>query len=249
MFRSLRSARSVFLAVFALVALPVALAAQTPAEILARFTKAVDPEGKAASIEGMRSTLTMEVAAAGLRASVTATQARPNLMTINVEIPGFGQMQQGFDGTTAWASDPSTGPRIMTGMEMTSFVDEADLRSLVRTMDLFSAVEPAGEVTVDGDRGLCLKLTWRSARETTECYSTTTGLIIESRSKQEAQGSVIDAVAHYQDYRLVNGLLIPHRVVQNMMGMQQVMTIVSLEFGPQPKALFELPPAIKALKP
>lgn len=244
----MRSLRLLTLAALAL-ALPLALVAQTPAEIHARYNKAIDPEGKAATIQGMKSTLNMEIAAAGMRASITAMQARPNLMVLNIDIPGLGQMRQGYDGTTAWSSDPMAGPRLLTGMEMTAFVDEADMKGLLRTMELFSAVELAGETLVEGDRALCLKLTWKSGRETTECYSTTTGLITESRSKQEAQGSVIDAVAHYQDYRMVNGLMVPHRVVQNMMGMQQVMTLVSVEFGPQAASLFELPPEIKALKP
>jgi hypothetical protein len=209
----------------------------------------VDPEGKAATIQGMKSTLTMEIAAAGISGKVIAHQARPNLMVLDVEIPQIGKMRQGYDGTTAWASDPMAGPRLLTGAEMTAFVDESDMRGLLRTMDLFAAVEPAGEATVDGDRALCLKLTWKSGRETTECYSTTTGLVTESRSKQEAQGSIIDAVTHYQDYRLVSGFMMPHKVVQSMMGMQQVMTLVSVEFGPQPAAMFELPPEIKALKP
>ncbi len=242
------SVRSLTLSALA-AALPLALVAQTPAEIHARYNRAVDPEGKAASIQGMKTTLTMEIAAAGIRASITSVQARPALMVLNIDIPQLGVMRQGYDGTTAWASDPMQGPRIMTGSEATAFVDESDMRGLLRTMELFSAVDPAGEVTVDGDRALCLKLTWKSGRETTECYSTTTGLITESRAKQEAQGSVIDAVTHYQDYRLVSGFMMPHRVVQNMMGMQQVMTLVSVEFGPQPASVFELPPEIKALKP
>lgn len=248
MLRSLRPLRSTFLLVAAFCA-PLALTAQAPAEIFARFNQAVDPEGKAASVEGMRSTLTMEIAAAGVTASITALHARPNLMALNIELTGIGQMRRGFDGTTAWASDQMQGPRLMTGAEAILAQDEADMRSIVRTMDLFSAVDPAGEAIVAGDSATCLKLTWKSGRVTTECYSVASGLLVEERQTTEAQGSVIDAVTHYSDYRMEQGLLMPHRMVSNAMGMQQVMTLVSVEFAPLPATLFELPPEIKALKP
>lgn len=237
------------LALIAAAALPLALGAQTPQEIFDRYNKAIDPESKIKTVEGMKSTLTMEVAAAGMRANVTSHQARPNRMVLNIEIPAIGVMKQGFDGTTVWASDPMNGPRLITGAEATAFMDESNLDAMIRSMELFASVEPAGDADVNGDAGTCLKLTWKSGRITTECYSTTSGLIIESRSTQEAQGTVINAVAHYSDYRLVGGFLIPHRVVQSMMGMQQVMTVTSIEFAPQPASVFELPAEIKALKP
>ena len=245
MLRSIRPA----LLLTALLISPLALVAQTPAEILARYTRTIDPEGKAATIQGMRATLKMEIPAAGMSADITALQSRPNLMLLNIEIPGLGQMRQGFDGTTAWAADPMQGPRLMTGAEATAFIDEADMKAMVRTMDLFTSVEPAGETAVDGDTATCLKLTWKSGRVTTECYAATTGLLVESRAKQESQAGEIDAVVRHLDYRMVGGILVAHRVVQSAMGMQQIMTLVNVEYTPQAATLFELPPEIKALKP
>lgn len=233
----------------ALLVSPHVLVAQTPAEILARYTRAVDPEGKIATVQGMKLTLKMEIPAAGMSADIVALQARPNLMVLNIDIPGLGQMRQGYDGSTAWAADPMQGPRLMSGAEATAFIDEADMRSMVRTMGLFSSVEPAGETEVDGVKAACLKLTWASGRVTTECYSSATGLIVESRSKQESQQGEIDAVSRPSDYRMAGGFLVAHRVVQSAMGMQQIMTLVTVEYAPLAPTLFELPPEIKALKP
>jgi len=245
MLRSLRPA----LLFAALLVTPLSLVAQSPTEIFARYTRAVDPQGRAASIQGMKLTMKMEIPAAGMTADIVALQARPNLMVLNIEIPGLGQMRQGYDGTTAWAADPMGGPRLMTGAEATAFIDEADMKSLVRTMDLFANVESAGETEVNGDKATCLKLTWKSGRVTTECYSNSTGLITETRTKQESPQGEVDALAHPSDYRMAGGFLLAHRVVQSAMGMQQIMTLVTIEYAPQATTLFELPPEIKALKP
>ncbi len=244
-----RSLRPTLLAAALLALGAPALAAQTPTEILARYNKVIDPQGRVASISGMRSTISMEIPAAGMSASIVAVQARPNQMTMTIEIPGLGQMRQGYDGTTAWSSDPMQGPRLLSGAEASAIVDGANMNAMVRTPDLFTLVEAAGDVDVEGDKASCLKLTWKSGRVTTECFSTTTGFLIESRSKQQSQMGEIEAVSRMSDYRAIDGIMVPHKLSQSAMGMQQLMTTTSVTFGPQDPKLFELPPEIKALRP
>jgi hypothetical protein len=244
-----RTVRSPLLATFLLALVAAPLASQTPAEILARYRQAIDPQGKIATIEGMKSTITMEVPAAGMSATISAWQRRPNHMVMTLELPGLGQMRQGYDGTTAWATDPMQGPRLVTGPEAAALIDGADFNSMARSPDQFTAMEAAGEADVDGDKAVCLKLTWKSSRETTECFSTTSGLLVETRAKSVTQMGEIEAISRISDYRNVGGIMVPHKITQSAMGMQQIMTTTSIEFGPQPAALFELPPEIKALKP
>lgn len=244
-----RSLRPTMLAAVLLAMGAPALAAQTPAEILARYNKTIDPQGRIASVQGMRSTITMEIPAAGMSANVTAVQARPNQMAMTIEIPGLGQMRQGYDGTTAWSSDPMQGPRLLAGPEASAIVDGADMSAMARTANLFTAMEPAGEADVDGDKATCVKLTWKSGRVTTECFSNASGLLVESRAKQQSQMGEIEAISRMSDYRAVDGIMVPHKMTQSAMGMQQVMTTTSVTFGPQDTKLFELPPEIKALRP
>ncbi|MEX2180546.1 MAG: hypothetical protein WD771_00755 [Gemmatimonadaceae bacterium] len=232
----------------ALLSLAAPLAAQTtPAEILARYTRTIDPDGRIAAIEGMKSTVTMEIPAAGMSANVTAYQRQPGHMAMLMSIPGLGEMKSGYNGTTAWSSDPMQGPRVMTGAEAAVIIDGANLRAMGRTPELFSAMEMAGEAEVDGEKALCVKLTWLSSRVTTECYSEVSGLMVETRTTQESPQGVIEAVGRYTDYRPVKGILIAHRITQSAMGMQQILTVVSVEFGPQDPVHFALPPEIRAL--
>lgn len=245
---SFSTLRSTLTAAAMVVVAAGSLAAQSPEAILERYTKAIDPSGKVASIQGMKSTITMEIPSAGMSATINAMQRRPNQMAMVIEIPGLGEMKQGFDGTTAWSSDPMQGPRIISGPEAAALADGASFDAMIRTPALFSAMEAAGEGEVNGEKTVCLKLTWKSKRETTECYSTTTGLLLETRQKQQSQMGEIDAVSRLSDYRDVNGIMVPHKITQSAMGMEQVMTTTSVEFGPQDAKLFELPPEIKALK-
>ncbi len=243
------SIRSTVLAAALLALASGSLAAQDPAAILARYRQAIDPQGLIPSVQGMKSTLTMEVPSMGMNATINAVQRRPNKMVMTIEIPGLGEMRQGYDGETAWASDPMQGPRLVTGQEAAALVDGADMGSMSRSPEQFTKMEPAGEGEVDGEKTACIKLTWKSGRETTECYSVTSGLLLETRAKSMTQMGEIEAVSRISDYRNVGGIMVPHKMTQNAMGMQQIMTTMSVEFGPQPAALFELPAEIKALKP
>ena len=245
---SLRRIAQTLAALLLVAATGLVLQAQTPSEILARYTKAVDPEGKLSAIEGVRSEGTFEMAAAGISASFVSMQRRPNQMAMSIVISGMGEMKQGSDGVTVWASDPMQGPRIMTGAEAAAFMDGADFKAMVRTPDLFTAMELAGEGEVGGEKCLKVKLTWKSERVTTECYSATSGLILETSGTQSTPQGEVATVGRLSEYKAVGGFLMPHKVVNSMMGFEQVLTITKAEVGEQAPSLFELPPEIKALK-
>lgn len=238
-----------FLALALLVAGAQSVAAQpTVADVLARFAKAVDPEGKAASFEGMKMIGTMEMPSMGMKAAITAIQRRPNQLAVTIDLPGLGQMRQGFDGTIAWASDPMQGPRIMAGLEASSMSDGAEFRVMTRPADLFTASEMVGEVTLDGEKCVRIKHTWKSARVTTDCYSVASGLIIETLALQSSPQGDIETVQRISDYRSVGGVMMPFKTVISLMGMQQIVTTTTIELGALDASLVVAPPEVTALK-
>jgi len=60
----------------------------------------------------------MMMAAAGINATFEMVQLAPNKMQMLTTIPGVGNIQLGYDGTTAWSMDPMQGPRILSGKEL-----------------------------------------------------------------------------------------------------------------------------------
>jgi hypothetical protein len=220
----------------------------SPLQILSRYNKAIDPAGKLSTLEGVRTVGTMEMPAAGVSAQLEAAQRRPNQMIMTITLAGLGQIRQGFDGTTAWSSDPMGGPRILTEAETAQIKDGADFRSMGRDTALFASIESAGETQLDGEATDCVKLTWKTQRVTTECYSRTSGLLLESRSKNASPQGEIETVTRMYDYKPVAGVMMSHKMVNQMMGATQTITWTTIEAGPLDAKLFELPQEIKALK-
>jgi hypothetical protein len=243
-----RFIRSTLVAVATLAA-PLALTAQTPAEILDRFNRTIDAEGKLASYDGMKWTASIEIAAVGMKMTMTTVAARPDFVLIQSDMPGLGTTKQGFDGTTAWSSDPMQGPRILTGIEAATIAEASGMRSTLRTPDQYTSLTEAGEVDVDGDKAKCVTIAFKSGRIATECFSIATGLLVEARSTQQSPQGEIQVTTRPSDYRPIGGVLVAHRAIQSAMGMQIVVTINTTEFGPQDRAQFELPAEVKALRP
>lgn len=224
------------------------LPAQSVDAILAKHNKAVDPEGRIGSLQGMKMTATMEMPANGMSATVVGISRAPNQNAVTITIPGLGEMRQGYDGAMAWASDPMQGPRIITGPEAAASIDGSGPQSIIRTADKFSASEVVGEAELDGEKCVRVKHTWKSQRVTTDCYSLATGHVIETLATQVSQQGEMQTTSRFSDFRNVGGFVTAHKIVVSVMGMQQIVTTTSIEYGAQPAEAVEPPPAVKALK-
>jgi hypothetical protein len=189
----------------------------------------------------------MAMVAAGINATFEMVQLAPNRMQMLTTIPGVGAIQVGYDGTIAWSVDPMQGPRLLAGKELDEIREEADPRAAARAPDLFSAVETVADTTMGGERCFMVKLTWKSGRETFDCYSPASGLMVGSKSVQQTAMGPIPVTTVYSEYKKFGDFMMPTKTTQSMMGQQQVMTISSVEVGTGAGVTIVAPPEIKAL--
>ena len=189
----------------------------------------------------------LSMPAAGLNATFEMTQLAPNQMQMVTTIPGMGEVQVGYDGTTGWAMDPMQGPRVLAGKELDQMKDEADRRAIARSADLFSAMETLKDTTFNSERCYLVKLTWKSGRETFDCYSPTTGLLVASRSVQKTAMGEIPVITLFSDYKKFGDVTVATKTVQELMGQQQILTVSSVEFKDGAGVTIAPPAAVQAL--
>ena len=225
-----------------------AAGAQLPAAsaIISKYAAAVNgpayTNAKAIMTKG-----TMSMPAAGLNAQFQMTQLSPNQMQMVTTIPGMGDVQVGFDGTTGWAMDPMQGPRVLSGAELDQIRDESDRRATLRDAALFSAMTTVADTTMNSERCYLVKLTWKSGRESYDCYSAATGFLVASKSTQKTAMGEIPVVTLISDYKKFGDVMVPTKTVQELMGQQQILTITTVEFGTGAGVTIAPPDAIKAL--
>jgi hypothetical protein len=248
MFAMLRTGSRI-LAALSLLLAPAVASAQLPAaaELFAAYNKAIGGEAAFARHQGMHAVGSFSIPSMGMTAGIETYSARPNKMLIVTNIPGMGEMRQGYDGTTAWAIDPMRGARILEGAELTMLKDRSAFDADLRKLSDYKSAETVEKTTMGGQECYKVKLVWNSGRESFDCYSTANGLLVARIENQESDMGRIEAVTLLQDYTDFDGLKLPKKNVVQAMGMEQVITIDKVEFTAQEDTRFDPPAEIKAL--
>ncbi|HKK93326.1 MAG TPA: hypothetical protein VJ925_07810 [Longimicrobiales bacterium] len=247
---SFRSLRHGAVALTALAALPAVVSAQDlpPAEeVIDRYVEAIG--GRDAALQSMsaRTVGSFSMPAMGVTGDLTVLTGEDGQMYTSVTIPGMGEMRSGYTGEVGWSVDPLTGPRLLDGAELDAMREQADDRYAVRDPALFTSVTTVGENEYDGEACWEVAYVWVSGRESSECFSKETGLLIASTSTQESPMGSVDVVTRMSDYQQFGDLFLPTTMRQSAMGQEQVMTIESVEFGTVDASDLEPPAAILTL--
>jgi hypothetical protein len=234
----------------ALIGSAGALSAQdlpAAAELVARYQQAIGGKDVFARHTAMHMKGEFAMPAMGISASFESWAARPNRSVMHITIPGLGEMRQGFDGTVGWSLNPMEGPRVLAGGELQQMSDESAFDSQFRPESLVASMETVERTTIAGRDCIKVRVQWKSGRETFDCYSAETGLIVGSMAKQESNMGVAEVVTLYDDYKAFGGVTMPTRMTMQIMGMEQVISIHDVTFGDVPESAFELPAEIKPL--
>lgn len=190
---------------------------------------------------------TFEMPAAGMTGELDVAGGTPNLVLMKITVPGAGEMLQGFNGTHGWSMDPFQGPKLIEGAELSQMMDEAEFASVLRESANIASMETTEKVTLGAEECYKVKISWKSGRESFDCYSTSSGLLVGGFAKQETPMGAIESVTEFKDYKEFAGLKQPTKIVLTLMNQQQVMTLTSYEYGPLQPEAFAPPAAITTL--
>lgn len=245
--------RALFGALLGALALaPAALAAQEElppaAEVIDRYVEAIGGREAVMAAGGSHSTGTFSMPAAGLEATMDVyTATDPNRMVSVIEIPGMGTIRQGYTGTYGWSVDPNLGPRLLEGKELASIQEGASNQASVRDASLFDERTTVERTEMNGEACYKVRLVWKSGRETFDCYSVESGLLVASEANEETPMGTIPVITLISDYQQFGDILSPTRIRQQMMGQEQVITMDTVEYGEVDPERFAPPAVIQTL--
>ena len=223
-------------------------AALPPAkELIAKFVAATNATAVMAKHQSVRTKGRFELPAQGISGDLEISQARPNKTMMRINISSLGQIEQGYDGTTAWSINPMQGPRLMTGRELDAVREESSFGTSSRQGPNVASAETVEKTEMNGEPCYKVKMVWKSGRETFDCYSVASGLLIASTGKQESPMGTIEVTNLISDYKDFGGQKIATRLTQQVMGNEQVLILSTVDYDAADAASFEMPAAIKAL--
>jgi hypothetical protein len=217
------------------------------ADLVAKYQAAIGGKDALAGRKSMHSTGEFSIPAAGMSGQFEAYSARPNLYAMRVTVPGFGDIRSGYTGEVGWSLNPMEGPRLLTGAEATQTADDADFDSSLRLEGRIASMTTVELTKLGGRDCYKVRVEWKSGRETFDCYSPETGLLVGSISKQESNMGSLEAITLYDDYRSFDGFSVPTRMTVQVMGMEQVISITSVMFDHVEESAFAVPTEVKPL--
>jgi hypothetical protein len=191
---------------------------------------------------------TLEIQAQGISGDLDLWAQAPNKMVVNATIAGIGSFRSGYDGTVGWTTNPMAGPMLLDSLQLHQMQQQADFYAALYPASMIKAVETVGDTTFEGKPCYKVKVTTTWGEDYTEFFEKETGLQIGGIRNQASPQGNIEVVTTSSDWRPVDGVLMPFKSVQNVMGMQQIVTtFTSVETSSPPDSVFALPPEIKAL--
>jgi len=209
--------------------------------------EAIGGEKAIRAVAGQHFTAVMEIPAQGISADMEIYTAPPNKMLVKIEIPAMGSISSGFDGEVGWVINPMTGPMVLEGRELEQRRQQADQLASLHPDHLVASLETVGKTDFQGHTCYKVKVVTAWDEEYFEYYDVESGLMVGGERTQSSSMGDIPITSIVSDYKEFDGLLVATKSVQQMMGMEQIITVSEIENIDLDPAMFELPPEIKAM--
>lgn len=217
-------------------------------DLINRHVKAIGGREAILSHKSMRATGTLSVAASGMTGEMELFQAaNPNRMLVRTTVKDIGEIMEGFDGSHAWSMTPMTGPMLKVGKDLQQSKLDADFYGDLRDPKLYTEVKTLEKTTYDGRPCYKVSLKRIDGVEDIDFYDVATGLRAGGTRTRETMMGALTISTVESGYKKFGNLTQPTVLTQQVMGVEQKITLLTVEYDNVPAAALEPPAAIKAL--
>ena len=198
--------------------------------VLARYAEATGA-AKLQSVQGYHVTGTFEVVAQGLRGTMEGWRdIRSGRSAQILTLPGLGDIRTGSDSAFAWSISPFEGPKILEAKEFIELREKEDLRTMRRDPSVVIDAFAVERALVDSQPCVILQLKWLSGRETKECYSDSTGLLLRVESVETTSAGAIPTTTFFSEYTKFGDVTLPAKSVQRAAMLEVTQRTTNVEF-------------------
>jgi hypothetical protein len=186
------------------------------------------------------------VAGAGMTGTIEVFAAKPDKSVVKIAIPGVGDIVEAYNGTHGWTISAMTGPMLLQGKQLEEKKFDTDFYADLHE-GRYQSMTTVEKTEFDGRQCYKLKLVKKDGGEDFEFYDVATGLKAGRVATRETPMGTVTATSVETDYRKFGNLLLPTTVKNTVMGVQQIITIATVEYDKVAPAAFDPPAEIKAL--
>ena len=238
------------LCLFVMVAGPISVSGQAQPqislpsvdEIVAKYEKAV---GGKAAFEKLTSRVSKGSFIAGEGGNPGTTeiyQKAPNKMVTITDVPGFGVVRSGVDGTVAWMDMPQFGIQELTGDTAAASKRGADFYEDIRLKEIYPKMVVKDKESFEGHDVYVVQATPAEGAPGLLSFDADSGLLVRSQTQMNGPMGPIDIDTRLSDYREVDGIKLPFVINQVRSDFSFTIKLTEVEHNvPIDDAKFEKP--------
>jgi len=217
-------------------------------EIINRHIKAIGGAQAVMAHKSMHATGTLSVPASGISGPIEIFGAKePDRVLVKTSVQGIGDILEGFDGSHAWSMSPMTGPMLKVGKELDQAKLDADFYSELRDPKKYPQVKTIEKVPFEGRPCYKVQLSRIDGSVDFDLYDAATGLRAGSITTRESPMGTITVTSVTSDYKKFGDMMMASAMSQKVMGVEQKISVSTVEFDKVDGTVFDPPAPIKAL--
>jgi Thioredoxin len=166
----------------------------------------------------------------------------PNKSLTVMNIQPMGQVKHGFDGYTVWNVGDTIGSQSLTGAAVSVFSTDADFYREIRLRELYPEIRLLGKVKERDREFYMVEGYSRFGGAETMYFEIQSGLLTGRDLTQKTLRGPIRVQMRYSDWREVDGVKLPFKIMQSMPNLKFVFTVRDVKHNlPVDDKVFEKP--------
>jgi hypothetical protein len=178
-------------------------------QILDKYVETLGGKAAIEKITTRQISGSFEIPAMGASGTLKGYTKAPNKSLMVIDVPGFGVIQQGFDGSAAWADDPMGGLRDITGDELVTTKRDVDFYREAHLKDLFPKMTVKSKEKVGEGEAYLVEATPPDGKSEKLYFDTKSGLLVRHDAERTSPQGAALVESYFEDYKAVDGVKVP----------------------------------------
>ncbi len=139
----------------------------------------------------------------------------PNRMLTLMDVPGFGQIRDGFDGSVAWHEDPQVGVQEINGRESSAIRRMAEFYGDLKLRQLYPKIITKGKQNVGQRAAYVVEADSGDGLFRRMYFDTQIGLLLRDDTEYDTPEGRASVTRYFDDYRDVDAVKVTFTVRQS----------------------------------
>jgi hypothetical protein len=183
-------------------------------QILNKYVQALGGKAVIEKLTSRVSKGTLDIPAMGANGPFELYEKAPNKTLVVITIPGFGVVQEGYNGTVAWSQEPTSGLREKTGTELADTRLDSEFYKPIKMKQLYPKLTLKGKEKVGDKDAYVIEATPAEGSPEKWYFDAQSGLLVRTDQERESPAGKLPIETYLEDYKDVDGTKVPMLVRQ-----------------------------------